>query len=68
VNGEEVAAFRDENGVVHAVDPKCTHMGCHVNWNTAEQTWDCPCHGSRFDMRGVVIEGPATKDLERKTL
>jgi glycine/D-amino acid oxidase-like deaminating enzyme/nitrite reductase/ring-hydroxylating ferredoxin subunit len=59
-----VAAYRDPDGAVHAVSPICTHMGCTVAWNTAETTWDCPCHGSRFTCDGKVIQGPAVKDLE----
>jgi len=61
---ERVAVYRDEAGDVHAVSPLCTHMGCTVTWNTAETTWDCPCHGSRFTCDGKVIQGPAVKDLE----
>ena len=61
-----VAVYRDPEGAVHAVSPVCTHMGCTVTWNTAETTWDCPCHGSRFTCDGAVIQGPAVKDLERK--
>ena len=63
---ERVAVYRDEAGAVHAVSPVCTHMGCTVTWNTAETTWDCPCHGSRFTCDGAVIQGPAVKDLEPK--
>jgi glycine/D-amino acid oxidase-like deaminating enzyme/nitrite reductase/ring-hydroxylating ferredoxin subunit len=63
---DQVAAYKDETGVVHAVSAVCTHLGCIVNWNPAEKTWDCPCHGSRFDTQGGVLQGPATKDLERK--
>ena len=63
---ERVGVYRDEAGGVHAVSPVCTHMGCTVTWNTAETTWDCPCHGSRFNCDGEVIQGPAVKDLERK--
>ncbi|MGI8808253.1 MAG: FAD-dependent oxidoreductase [Acidimicrobiales bacterium] len=61
---ERVAVYRDDAGAVHAVSPLCTHMGCTVTWNTAETTWDCPCHGSRFTCDGAVIQGPAVKDLE----
>ena len=61
-----VAAYRDENGDLHAVSAVCTHLGCLVNWNPAEKTWDCPCHGSRFGYDGKVIQGPAVHDLERK--
>jgi glycine/D-amino acid oxidase-like deaminating enzyme/nitrite reductase/ring-hydroxylating ferredoxin subunit len=62
--GRRTAAFRDEAGVVHAHSPVCTHLGCEVHFNDAEQSWDCPCHGSRFDARdGSVLEGPAVKPL-----
>jgi glycine/D-amino acid oxidase-like deaminating enzyme/nitrite reductase/ring-hydroxylating ferredoxin subunit len=63
VGGKKVAASRDASGVVHALDPVCTHMGCLVQWNGAEKSWDCPCHGSRFDTNGEVINGPAMKAL-----
>ena len=68
VDGERVAAFRDEDGTLHALSPVCTHLFCHVKFNDAERTWDCPCHGSRFDVDGRVIEGPAVKDLEPKAV
>ena len=55
--------YRAEDGTVHAVSLRCTHMGCLVRWNGAERSWDCPCHGSRFDVDGSVLEGPATKPL-----
>ncbi len=61
-----VAVYRDPAGALHAVSAVCTHMGCTVTWNTAETTWDCPCHGSRFTCDGEVIQGPAVKDLERR--
>jgi Rieske Fe-S protein len=64
--GEKVAAYRDDAGGLHAVSPVCTHLGCLVAFNTAEKTWDCPCHGSRFAVDGAVIQGPATEDLEQK--
>ncbi|WP_137391798.1 FAD-dependent oxidoreductase [Rhodoligotrophos defluvii] len=63
INGEHVAAFKDERGQVHAVSAVCSHMGCIVGWNEADRTWDCPCHGSRFELNGEVIHGPATKPL-----
>jgi glycine/D-amino acid oxidase-like deaminating enzyme/nitrite reductase/ring-hydroxylating ferredoxin subunit len=59
----KVAVCRDGNGVVHAVSAVCTHLGCDVAWNQAEQTWDCPCHGSRFAPDGRVVNGPAVSDL-----
>jgi Rieske Fe-S protein len=63
IDGKNVGAFKDEQGRVHAVSAVCTHMGCIVGWNETDRTWDCPCHGSRFDLNGEVIHGPATKPL-----
>ena len=60
----KIAAYRDEQGTLHERSAVCTHLKCIVDWNTAEKSWDCPCHGSRFDARGTVIAGPATADLE----
>ena len=67
-DGKRVAAYRDDTGVIHAVSPVCTHMGCYLQWNTAEKTWDCPCHGSRFDYKGGVLQGPAVKDLSQRRI
>ena len=58
-----IAAFRDEQGALHRHSAVCTHLGCVVAWNPVEQTWDCPCHGSRFDARGLVLNGPAIAGL-----
>jgi glycine/D-amino acid oxidase-like deaminating enzyme/nitrite reductase/ring-hydroxylating ferredoxin subunit len=60
---EKIAVYRDEHGQVHERLAKCPHLGCVVQWNPAETTWDCPCHGSRFDRYGKVINGPANSDL-----
>ena len=68
VGGEKLAAYRDEGGTVHSVSPVCAHLGCVVSWNSAERTWDCPCHGSRYDYDGHAIQGPTVKDLEPKPL
>jgi glycine/D-amino acid oxidase-like deaminating enzyme/nitrite reductase/ring-hydroxylating ferredoxin subunit len=65
VQGRRVAAYRDENGRLHTVSPICTHMGCHVAFNSTEKSWDCPCHGSRFSVDGSVLDGPANTALER---
>lgn len=64
-DGKKVAVYVDEAGAVHALSPVCTHMGCIVHWNAAEKSWDCPCHGSRFDYTGEVLEGPALAPLKR---
>ena len=66
VDGQLVAASRGDDGTVLAVSPNCTHLGCRVNWNMAERSWDCPCHGSRFSPAGEVLQGPAVKPLARK--
>ncbi len=60
------AVYRDEQGELHALSARCTHLGCIVNWNSGESTWDCPCHGSRFGPSGEVIMGPAVRPLERR--
>jgi Rieske Fe-S protein len=59
----KVAVYRDENGGIHTLSALCVHLGCIVTWNSAEKTWDCPCHGSRYDSLGGVINGPANRDL-----
>ena len=64
--GEPVAAYRDDTGELHAVAATCTHLGCRVTFNTAERSWDCPCHGSRFGVDGRVLQGPAVEDLAPK--
>lgn len=66
--GESVALFKDETGNVHAVNPACTHINCKVAWNRTERSWDCPCHGARYDIDGHVLTGPARKDLEKVDL
>lgn len=65
VNGKRLGAYRDEKGELHIVDTTCTHLGCELQWNDAERTWDCPCHGSRFSINGEVIEGPAQNPLTK---
>jgi len=62
-DGQSVACSRDDNGQLHTVSAVCTHLGCLVHWNNAERTWDCPCHGSRFDPDGAVLAGPAETPL-----
>jgi glycine/D-amino acid oxidase-like deaminating enzyme/nitrite reductase/ring-hydroxylating ferredoxin subunit len=66
VNGAQVAVSRGDDGGLRYLSPVCTHLGCIVRWNSGERSWDCPCHGSRFDADGHVLEGPATSDLETR--
>ncbi|MGW2176013.1 FAD-dependent oxidoreductase [Streptomyces sp. NPDC005047] len=66
--GDRLAVYRDEAGALHALSARCTHLGCLVAFNAAERAWECPCHGSRFDTDGKVIEGPATKPLKRRDI
>jgi glycine/D-amino acid oxidase-like deaminating enzyme/nitrite reductase/ring-hydroxylating ferredoxin subunit len=68
LKGDKVGVYKDENGNVTAVAATCPHLACIVNWNNAEKSWDCPCHGARFTCEGKVIQGPALKDLELKQL
>ena len=63
VDNQRAAAYRSAQGQVFVLSPNCTHMGCVVTWNDAEKTWDCPCHGSRYDANGEVIQSPAIKGL-----
>jgi nitrite reductase/ring-hydroxylating ferredoxin subunit len=63
--GRKVAAYRNEHGELTLLSPVCTHLKCLVRWNSADSTWDCPCHGSRFRPTGEVLGGPAEQPLER---
>jgi glycine/D-amino acid oxidase-like deaminating enzyme/nitrite reductase/ring-hydroxylating ferredoxin subunit len=63
---DQTGVYRDEQGGLHAVSLRCTHLGCLLRFNGAETSWDCPCHGSRFDVDGAVLAGPAVKPLPRK--
>lgn len=65
INGDKVGIFKDLDGEVFAVKPICTHLGCLLSWNDVDKTWDCPCHGSRFDFMGKNLYEPAFKNLER---
>src|SRR5204863_7851093 len=61
---KKIAIYRDENNMLHAHSAVCTHLGCVVQWNADEKTFDCPCHGSRFSKYGEVINGPAISNLK----
>jgi glycine/D-amino acid oxidase-like deaminating enzyme/nitrite reductase/ring-hydroxylating ferredoxin subunit len=65
VDGKKIAAYRDANGEFHTLNPVCTHANCIVNWNQEEKSWDCPCHGARYDIDGKVLNGPADRDLQK---
>lgn len=65
IDHKEVAAYKDEQEKLYVVSPICTHLSCVVNWNNAERTWDCPCHGSRFNYDGKIIHGPALRKLKK---
>ncbi|WP_100489068.1 FAD-dependent oxidoreductase [Sporolactobacillus pectinivorans] len=65
LNGKRAGAYKNKNGKIIMVDTTCPHMGCEVNWNQGERTWDCPCHGSRFRANGEVIDGPAREPLQQ---
>jgi Rieske Fe-S protein len=60
----KIAAYRDDAGSLHERSAVCPHLGCIVSWNSTERSWDCPCHGSRFDLNGKVLNGPAIGPLD----
>lgn len=64
IDGEKAGVYKDENGSLHIVSTRCPHLGCQVEWNPDERTWDCPCHGSRFDVQGRLLCGPAQEGLD----
>jgi Rieske Fe-S protein len=66
LDGEKVAAFRDESGELHALSPICTHLRCVVSFDQEAREWQCPCHGSRFGIDGDVVKGPARRPLPRR--
>lgn len=68
VSGQRTGIYKDDQDQLHAVDTTCTHLGCEVNWNSGERSWDCPCHGSRFSYTGEVLEGPAKEPLAKVDL
>ena len=66
VDGEKIGVYKEKDGTVHMVDIRCPHLGCQLEWNPDEKSWDCPCHGSRFDFRGHIINNPAQNDITIK--
>ena len=67
-NGEKIGIYKDKSDKIYAVKPVCSHLGCELSWNNLENTWDCPCHGSRFTYDGKSIYDPSIKNLERINL
>lgn len=68
IGAKQYAAHRDDDGELHVLSARCTHLGCIVGWNSADRSWECPCHGSRFAADGTLVQGPATADLTREQL
>ncbi|TDO20156.1 FAD-dependent oxidoreductase [Pedobacter duraquae] len=66
--GDQLAVYKDDQGKITALNPTCTHAGCTVKFNAEEKSWDCPCHGGRFDLQGQVISGPPRKNLVGKNV
>ncbi|NMA79100.1 MAG: FAD-dependent oxidoreductase [Clostridiales bacterium] len=64
-DGQKVGVYKDESGEVFTVSARCTHLGCQLEWNPDELSWDCPCHGSRFDYHGDLIDNPAMENLHK---
>jgi nucleotide-binding universal stress UspA family protein/nitrite reductase/ring-hydroxylating ferredoxin subunit len=67
-DGRKIAMYRDESGRTYSLSPRCQHMGCTVDWNKSQKTWDCPCHGSRYQFDGSLINGPAVRGLREVKL
>ena len=65
--GKKLGVYKDESGALWPVDIRCPHLGCQLEWNPDERSWDCPCHGSRFDYRGKLISGPAQENITIQT-
>ncbi len=63
VNGQKIGVYKNEDGEIYKVNPVCKHLGCELSWNNLDKTWDCPCHGSRYDYKGNLIYGPSVKSL-----
>ncbi|WP_411169079.1 FAD-dependent oxidoreductase [Clostridium sp. MB05] len=63
-NGEKVGVYKDDEGKVYAVSTKCPHLGCELGWNSDDLSWECPCHGSRFDYKGNLLDSPSIKNLK----
>ncbi len=63
INGKNIGVYKDENNKVYKINPYCSHLGCLLTFNIQDKTWDCPCHGSRFDIHGNIINNPANEKI-----
>ena len=63
IDGKKVGVYKNNQGEIYKINPVCKHLGCELTWNNLDKTWDCPCHGSRYDYKGKLIYGPSVKDL-----
>ena len=63
-NNDKIGVYKDDSGKIYAVKPICKHLGCELSWNNLEKTWDCPCHGSRYDYMGNIITEPTKQNLD----
>lgn len=66
--GQKLGVYKDEDGKLFAVVPDCTYEGCLLNWDKDAKVWVCPCCGSKYDIEGKVLNGPATEDLAKASL
>ena len=64
-DGSLIGIYKDEENNIHAVKPVCSHLGCLLSWNNTLKTWDCPCHGSRYDIDGNCVYGPSNNSLKK---
>ena len=63
IDGKKVGIYKNEQGEIYKINPVCKHLGCELTWNNLDKTWDCPCHGSRYDYQGKLLYGPSVRDL-----
>ena len=64
IDGQKIGIYKDKEGEIYKINPVCKHLGCELTWNNLDKTWDCPCHGSRYDYKGNLIYGPSVKSLD----
>lgn len=66
IDGRRCACYKEESGALHTISARCPHLGCELTWNPDEKSWDCPCHGSRFDIDGNLLDNPAKKNARKR--